>query len=89
MSNSITVNGVLFIIYLVIAAIVFYVLGGPMDTLFDSLTNNAVVSQQETMIPVYKTAVRIAFALGVATPIIWFLIKIFSREPTIYQYRRY
>ena len=42
MSNSITINGVLFIIYLVIAAIVFYVLGGPRDTLFDSLSSNAV-----------------------------------------------
>jgi hypothetical protein len=89
LENSITLNGVLFIVYLTLGVIVFWVLGGPVDTIFESMLIDPVVSQQNTFIPLYAMAARVAFAIGITTPVVWFLAKIFSREPGFVGYRRF
>ena len=89
MNDSLIVNSLYFLLYLFIAAVLYFVLGGPIDTIFDSFTSNPAVPQQATLIPYYKTAVRIAFAIGVTTPVFWYVAKMFSREPTYYKYKRY
>jgi len=68
--------------------VLFIVLGGPVDTIFDSMTSNPVVPEQTQMVPNYKLAARLAFAIGITTPVVWFVAKMFSREPAVYKYRR-
>lgn len=89
MNNGILVNGLWFIFWLFLAFIVFILLGAPVDAIFDSFINNPVVSEQSWMVPNYKLAARIAFAIGITTPVIWFVAKMFSREPAVYNRRRF
>lgn len=88
MNDGIVVNGLYFIFFLFLMIVVFVVLGGPVDTIFDSFIYNPVVSEQSYMVPNYKLAARLAFAIGIATPSVWFVAKMFSREPAVYKYRR-
>lgn len=88
MNNGLLINSLWFIFYLFLMITIFVILGGPIDTIFDSFTSNPVVTQQAYMVPNYKLAVRLAFAIGITTPVIWFVAKMFSREPSVYKYRR-
>jgi hypothetical protein len=89
MSGGILVNAITFIFWLFLMVVVFYVLAGPVDTIFDSFIENPVVIQQVTMTPYYKIAVRMAFAIGISTPVVWFFARMFSREPAYFKQRRY
>ena len=88
MNNGILINSIYFIFFLFLMIVLFIVLGGPVDTIFDSMTSNPVVPEQTQMVPNYKLAARLAFAIGITTPVVWFVAKMFSREPAVYKYRR-
>jgi len=90
MDDSITKNGVIFIAYLALMLFLFYILGGPIDTVMDGILSDTTVSQMATYGPAFKTAARLAFAIGITTPVVWFVVKMFSREPAyFYDKRRY
>lgn len=87
MSDSITYNSVIFLLFLFIAIVVFSILSDPVDTILDAILGMDGLtssSQIDTYVPYIKTAVKIAFSLTIATPVVWFIIKIFSREPAYY-----
>lgn len=90
MSDSITYNGAIFLLFLFIAITVFFVLSTPVDNILEGLLGlDGLESSDEldTFIPLIQNAVKIAFSLGIATPVVWFIVKIFSREPAYYQKR--
>jgi len=89
MSSGIIINSITFISLLFLAVVLFYVLGGPVDIIFDAFTDNPVVSEQTTFVPNFKLAARMAFAIGIATPVVWFFVKMFSREPAQFVRRKF
>jgi len=89
MIDSITKAGVTFVFYLFLMLTVFYILGGPIDLIFDGIIDNSAYDQVAQFGPNYKTAVRIAFAIGITTPVVWLVAKVFSREPAMFIRRKY
>jgi len=89
MSDSITGIGVTFAAYMFLMLVFFYILGGPIDTLFDGIIDSSTISQVATYGPNYKFAARIAFAIGITTPVFWAIAKVFSREPVDFTRRKY
>lgn len=88
MSVGLIRNSITFLSLLFLAIVLFYVLGGPVDVIFDAFTDNPVVPEQATYTPNFKLAARMAFAIGIATPVVWFFVKMFSREPAQFVRRR-
>ena len=89
---SISRTGAIFLLYLFIMSIVFYALSSPVTAIFDALSGvplGAATDEMNQFLPYYRTGVQLAFAISIATPIVWFIAKIFSREPAYYQPRRY
>ena len=89
MSDSITINGAMMLLLFFVFIIIFSVLGGPVDSIMDSILGmDGLESSDEidTYVPLIKTAARIAFALGISVPAVWFTAKVFSREPAHYYY---
>ena len=89
MGDSIIGIGVTFAAYMFLMLVFFYILGGPIDTLFDGIIDSSSISQMASYAPNYKFAARIAFAIGITTPVFWAVAKVFSREPTDFTKRRY
>jgi len=92
-SDSLILIGLYFIVYLFMMIIFTYVFHYPIDLIlgtFERATVTGATTQLQTYIPYYRTALIMAFALGVGTPVAWVIMKIFSREPaTYYNKRRY
>jgi len=90
--NSIAYAGLVFITYLFLMVTIFFVLSGPVDTIMTAFSDGAVGTSYATQMNSYHAgfvlAIKIAFALGIAAPITWFIMWIFSREPAVYQYKR-
>lgn len=87
MSDSLAINGAELLLGIFLFIILFSVLGGPVDDVMDGilgLDGSSYSDEIDEYVPYFKTAVRIAFALGITGPAIWFIAKIFSREPAHY-----
>jgi len=84
--------GLIFIVYLFIAILLYYFLSYPIDILFDGFKSSSVGTDAESyviwMYPNIKWAVNVVFALAIALPIVWFITWIFSREADFGMYRR-
>jgi len=92
MSDSITRIGATFIFFLFIVIISYFVMSGPVDVLFsgfESADFGEGESHKDTLMPIVRTCFNIAMALLVSIPVTWLVMKIFSREPSYYKYRRY
>jgi len=84
MAGSITRAGLVFIVYLFIMTILFYTLATPVNTILVGVMNIDVPSVSDELnlyIPYYIQAITMVFLLGIATPCVWFIFWIFSREP--------
>lgn len=91
MSDSITYNGAVFLLFLFLAIIVFFVLSDPVDQVLEGILGlDGLTSSDEIdrFVPYIQTGVKIAFSLSIATPVVWFVVKIFSREPAYYRNNR-
>jgi len=89
--NSITVAGVIMLIYLSVMIMFFYLLSTPVNAIFDGLSGTSLgeaTDEMATFLPWIRTAVNMVFAIGIATPITWFIFWIFNREPDFSRYRR-
>jgi ABC-type uncharacterized transport system YnjBCD permease subunit len=78
--------GVILGVYLFIAILVYFLLSGPVNAVFDGLNAGAqgvpsVKPYMDLYLPSIRDAVQIAFALGIAFPVTWFVFWVFSREP--------
>lgn len=92
MRDNIVRIGVIFIFYLFVVIMSYYVMSTPVNMLFDGFDAadfGEAEDEMNTHLPNYRTAFTIAMAILLALPITWFVMKIFSREPDIYQYRRF
>lgn len=89
--DNIIMAGIVFVVYLAIAIMVFFVLSGPVDALFDSIDAGAQLTDaapyMDQHLPYLRQGVNIAFALGIAFPATWFIFWVFSRDPDISFYR--
>jgi len=90
--DSITRIGAIFLFYLFVVIISYFVMSTPVELLFDGF-DDADFGEAENEItsymPTFRTAFTIAMGFLLAIPVTWFVIKIFSREPDFYRYRRY
>ena len=90
--NNIVHAGLIFIVYLFVAILLYYFLSYPIDILFDGFKSSSVGTDAESyanwMYPNIKWAVNAVFALALALPIVWFITWVFSREADFGMYRR-
>lgn len=90
--RSITVAGVLLVVYLSLAIIVFLAISGPVDSIFDGFDDADAAEATDEMnlyLPNIRTAMHIAFTLFIVTPVVGFVMWVFSREPFYEHYRRF
>lgn len=89
--ENIIFAGIIFAVWLFIGIILYYTLSGPIDAILngiltigqntnvDEITKDAI----NYHIPNYRWAIKLAFALGIATPFAWLIGWVFSREPFV------
>ena len=90
--HSIAFAGMTFLLYLFIMVSLFFLFSSPIETIMDSISAGAAGTDYETEMNMYHgnyvTAIKMAFALGIAAPITWFIMWVFSQEAGVYQQRR-
>ena len=85
--DSIVINMLIMMLFLFVFIIVFAVISGPAEDILNGImgiTGTTASAKLNYFIPFYIIALRIGFALLVATPVVWFVSKIFHREPAHY-----
>jgi len=83
--------GVIFAVYLFIMILLYFTLSGPVDAIMDGLTNaplGEAEDEMDTHSPNINWAIKAIFACGIATPLTWFVMWVFSKEPYIGVRRR-
>ena len=85
---------VIFLIYAFMVTICYFILSTPVDMIIDGFEgidagDETATGKLAQFIPLYRDVLTIFWALFVALPITWFIMKIFSREPAWYYQRRY
>ena len=83
--DTITHAGIIFLVYLSLMIMLYFLLGGAVDAIFDAFTGSHFGLANDAMaeyVPLYRNAVKLAFAIGLATPITWFIFWSFSIEPS-------
>jgi len=91
-SDNIIKIAVVFLVYLFIAVTCYYLLSGPVATLFgafDGIEAGDATGPLARQYTLTTTVMTIVWAIIVATPVTWFVMKIFSREPAWFIRRRY
>ena len=77
--------GVVFIVYLFVAIVLYFSLGGPVDAVLNGVWSSGnqtvAASYMDSYMPNIKWGVNVAFALGIAFPVTWFIFWVFSRDP--------
>jgi len=82
--DSIALAGVSFLIFLFMAIAVYFLLSAPVETVLDSFLSGDFGDANDELaefVPLIKTGVKIAFALAIATPMTYFIMWVFHREP--------
>jgi len=90
-TDSLILMGLYFIVYLFMMIIFTYVFHYPVDlilSVFEGATVSGATSQLQTFVPYYRTALIMVFALGASAPVVWIMMKVFGREPSISVQRR-
>ena len=89
--NNIVHAGVVFAVYLFIMVILYFLLSAPIDAIMNGISSVPLGEASDEMAqhsPNMNWAIKAAFACGVATPITWFVMWLFSKEPFIGYKRR-
>jgi len=82
----------IFIIYSFIVVTCFYLFSTPMELVFTGFEDadfGDAEDEKDSLMPTYRATFTLFFALFISLPVTWFVMKIFSREPSFYQVRRY
>ena len=72
--------------------IVFYVISAPVEHILDGFDNADVgdaTDEMNTYLPNIRIALQMAFALIIVSPVVGFVIWVYSRDPEWQFYRRY
>ena len=90
--NNIIHAGMIFILYLFIAILLYYALSYPINMIFDGFSAGSVGTASESymtwLLPNVRWGLNVAFALFMALPVAWFVLWIFSQEPDFSMFRR-
>ena len=87
---TITKAGITFLVYMALMMMLFFVLSPAVDAIFDAFEGVPLGEASDEMAkyaPLYRDAVKIAFALGLAAPATWFIFWVFSRESSFSQFK--
>jgi hypothetical protein len=84
--------GLVFIIYLFVMILLYFTLSFPINAIFDAFSASSVGTAAEGpmswQLPGVRWGVNVAFALGLAYPVTWFVFWVFSKEPDFSMFRR-
>lgn len=81
----------IFILYTFVVVVTYFFLSAPMGSLLDAFDDadfNNAETYLDNYMPTFRQAFTLAMAILLAIPITWFVMKIFSKEPAYYTYRR-
>lgn len=87
--HSLTKAGIVFLVFLVIAIIVYALLSPITTILFDSFENanwGNAESEKTWVIDGVRQACTIMFAIFISLPMTWFIFWVFHREPRYTEY---
>lgn len=87
---TITHAGIVFLVYMAVMMMLYFLFSPVVDALFDAFTGSSFGLANDEMayyVPLFRDAVKIAFALGIAAPCTWFIFWVFSRESSHQQVR--
>lgn len=82
----------IFILYTFIVIATYFLLSTPVESLFSAFESSdfaAANTYRDSLMPTIRTAFTMAMAIMISIPVTWFVMKIFSREPAYYTYRRW
>lgn len=82
--RSMTKAGVVFLVALFIVVVIYFLIGGVVDALFDAFLSGDwanAETQKNTYVPSIRIAFRIFLAILVSIPVVWFFFWVFHREP--------
>ena len=91
-SDNIIQIAVIFLLYLFIAVIAYFLLSTPIELIlssFEGIEAGEATNELNRFLPFYKTAMTVFWALFIAAPVTWLVMKVFSREPAWYHQRRF
>jgi len=89
--DSIVRAGIIFLVFLFAMILVYFTISPFVEAMFDALDDvddPETSDEMDTYLPYIRTAMTMAFAIGIATPVAWIFIWVFSREPDERRYRR-
>lgn len=90
--RSITIAGILLLVFLFSSIIFYMTVSGPISTVLDGFDDADVgdaSDEMDSFLPGVRIALSMAFAIFVITPVAGFVMWVFSREPFYERYRRY
>jgi uncharacterized BrkB/YihY/UPF0761 family membrane protein len=82
--RSLVTAGVRFLVFLMIALIIYFVVSIPVNMIFDSFQSTnfgAAETQKNTYMPIIRQCMTAFFAIFVSLPMTWFIFWCFHREP--------
>ena len=90
--NNIIHAGLIFILYLFIAIILYFVLSVPIELILSGIQGGATGTNAQGSMNLFMPGVRwglnVAFALFLAFPVAWFVLWIFKQEPDFSMFKR-
>jgi len=84
--------GVTFIIFLFVNVIGYFLLSTPVEAIlssFEGIEVGEATDELASNIVWFKAAMQIFWAIFIALPVTWLILKIFSREPALFRERRW
>ena len=83
--------GLTMIVGVAMFAIVFFVISEPLDLILDGFDNmeGDTSDEMDLYLPSIRSAMKIAFALIIISPVVGFMVWVYSRNPEWTYYRRY
>lgn len=91
MAYGIIRAGVVILVYMFIVMIAFFCLSPFMDSFVGSFEGGDygdATDEVQSLLPDVTWAFNMAFALFAAIPVTWFIVWVFSRDPS-WQYKKY
>lgn len=89
--DSLLIATMVFITFAFLTITIFYTLSTPIDTIYEGFLDadlGEAEGPSEWLLPYYRLATSMVFAIGILTPVVWYIMWIFHREPAYERYRR-
>lgn len=90
LDRSIIMAGGTLLLATFIILILYFVISTPLSSMFDSIDDvdaGEATDEMNTVLPIIRTALDLAFAIAIITPSVIFVLWVFMREPD-WRYRK-